>query len=355
MTTKPAGTSNIAGHTTKGRLKSSVQITCQKVKQCFEIPPVAPPTLPEEWMAHTKISSWLVSSLIVALGLYVLFLVSIYLDGSINRLQTGRGWLHSLISPAIVIYLLLLVPILRRLLSRAISTFRIMVPYNDRFKRLEAAAYSLKRRREWLALIAGTLAGWLILSRPNWQTAHYALIVYDFVRDVLIFGLLAWHIYAALARTHILTIMHGQVQELNLFKQQAPVRPIIEWTAGVVAGLVGGIIVGIFFVPDATFANSTSLILYGTFGISAILAVVFSRVPNSLLGQLRVLRAFMLFILVAIVGTIGFSQFEGWHLSDAFYATVITMTTIGYGDFSPASPEGRIFTIFFFHFLHQWL
>lgn len=44
-------------------------------------------------------------------------------------------------------------------------------------------------------------------------------------------------------------------------------------------------------------------------------------------------------------GTLIFSVVEGWELLDAIYFTVITLTTVGYGDFSPQTDLGKIFTI----------
>src|SRR5690349_7295219 len=50
---------------------------------------------------------------------------------------------------------------------------------------------------------------------------------------------------------------------------------------------------------------------------------------------------------LALTGTVGYSLIEGWSPLDALYVTIITITTVGYGDFTPQSAEGRIFAIFF--------
>ncbi len=45
-------------------------------------------------------------------------------------------------------------------------------------------------------------------------------------------------------------------------------------------------------------------------------------------------------------GTAGYSFFDGYSILDAFYMTVITISTVGYGEIQPLSQAGRIFTIF---------
>lgn len=36
---------------------------------------------------------------------------------------------------------------------------------------------------------------------------------------------------------------------------------------------------------------------------------------------------------------------EGWRWIDAFYFSVITISTVGYGDFAPQTDMGKLFTI----------
>ena len=52
-------------------------------------------------------------------------------------------------------------------------------------------------------------------------------------------------------------------------------------------------------------------------------------------------------VAVILFGTLVYAWIEGWSLLDSLYATVITVTTVGYGDISPRTPTGRLFAVFF--------
>ncbi len=57
------------------------------------------------------------------------------------------------------------------------------------------------------------------------------------------------------------------------------------------------------------------------------------------------IRVVAIFISVVLLGTLGYSLLEGWPLVDAFYMTIITLSTVGFGEVRPLSPSGRLFTI----------
>jgi voltage-gated potassium channel Kch len=56
---------------------------------------------------------------------------------------------------------------------------------------------------------------------------------------------------------------------------------------------------------------------------------------------------FTLVIFTLTLGTITYHSIEGWTWLDSLYFSVITLTTIGFGDLAPATDIGKIFTIIY--------
>lgn len=79
--------------------------------------------------------------------------------------------------------------------------------------------------------------------------------------------------------------------------------------------------------------------------IVAILAFV-----RSLLYSLRdpKFRGLVLFTLIIILsGTVFYHNTEKWSYLDALYFCIVTLATVGYGDFVPKTTPGKIFTMIF--------
>ncbi len=62
----------------------------------------------------------------------------------------------------------------------------------------------------------------------------------------------------------------------------------------------------------------------------------------SLLRRLIVVLG--MFVAIILVGTTGYILLEGWPWTDALYMTLITISTVGFGEIRPLSEQGRMFT-----------
>ena len=62
-------------------------------------------------------------------------------------------------------------------------------------------------------------------------------------------------------------------------------------------------------------------------------------------SEFRYILFFVILLLTA--STIFYSQYENWSIIDSLYFSVMTMSTIGYGDFVPTTTISKVFTIIY--------
>ena len=68
------------------------------------------------------------------------------------------------------------------------------------------------------------------------------------------------------------------------------------------------------------------------------------RLPTNVLS-LKLAR--WVIVGITLIGVLGFKFIEGYSWVDALYMTVITISTVGFGEVEPLSPAGRLFASFF--------
>ena len=60
----------------------------------------------------------------------------------------------------------------------------------------------------------------------------------------------------------------------------------------------------------------------------------------------KIILPLAILVVLIFAGTVGYYWIDGFSLFNAFYMTVITMATVGYGEVEPLSDNGRLFTVF---------
>jgi voltage-gated potassium channel len=64
------------------------------------------------------------------------------------------------------------------------------------------------------------------------------------------------------------------------------------------------------------------------------------------MNQLRRLTIFVALLVILFSGTVFFHFIEGWSWLDSYFFTVITISTVGYGNLVPITAAGKLATTF---------
>ena len=60
----------------------------------------------------------------------------------------------------------------------------------------------------------------------------------------------------------------------------------------------------------------------------------------------HLITSVLLSLLIIVLGTTGYMIIEGWDIFDSLYMTIITITSVGYGEVHEIGKAGRLFTVF---------
>lgn len=185
----------------------------------------------------------------VGIGLLLVLapLAAAYLDGVLGDLIDHGFWRQLLLPPAVIIYILVVSPILKRVEAGVIEAFRPLVLIDDdEFERLVDEASRLNPIAE-VGSFSGGLAFGLWIGHAWFSGADTLwLDLYSSLAAGLMFGLLAWTIYVVLAGTRLTAALHRQPLRIDIFDIK-PFEPIGRQSLIAALAFVGGIVLGVVF------------------------------------------------------------------------------------------------------------
>jgi len=80
--------------------------------------------------------------------------------------------------------------------------------------------------------------------------------------------------------------------------------------------------------------------------IAIVLAfVAFFRIFRNALGDPAIRGLLTVLVVILGTGTVSYHIIEDWSLLNAFYFCVVSLLTVGYGDLTPTTDFGKLFTI----------
>jgi voltage-gated potassium channel len=81
-----------------------------------------------------------------------------------------------------------------------------------------------------------------------------------------------------------------------------------------------------------------------------LLFVTLGRLYRDMFKQPETRALLIMALLVLSIGVVFYTNVEHWSLVNAIYFCVVTLGTVGYGDITPTTDAGKIFTVFYILF-----
>jgi hypothetical protein len=75
--------------------------------------------------------------------------------------------------------------------------------------------------------------------------------------------------------------------------------------------------------------------------------VALGRLYRDMFKQVETRALLMVATVVLAIGIVFYMRVEGWSLLDAIYFCVVTLGTVGYGDITPSTSLGKLFTVIY--------
>jgi len=208
----------------------------------------------------------------LSLSLILLPMAVAFIDGQLILFFTSSLWRALLLQPAIVIYILLLVPVMQRTRERVIVGLRPIVRLTDEaFKQLVVEKSRIDPRSELMAVSIGALVGWFMKQGIHIDLDVPWIQAYLTIATPLMYAALAWVIYGAFAGTGLYRALLRQPLEIDIF-DISPFEPIGRESVMIsVAFIIGATLAMVFSITNELVLEFESVLVYIFFASVAVL------------------------------------------------------------------------------------
>ena len=239
-------------------------------------------------VSRTRLS-WYRFTGIVCLALIALGIGTASLDGVLQELFSTDLWRHVFFYPALIAYILAIIPPLQKSDDAALELLRPLVDMDDdRFNRLLEDTAAVRPRGEMIALGIGAVFGawtlfpWVITDGLSWMTIYWS------VAAPLEYCLLGWCIYAAFAGTKPTAEIHRHLKNVDIL-DVGRFEPIGRHSLLASLTFIGGAAIHIFFqFGGENIFDTGTVIFYGILAtISALIFFLSMRQTHGVLAAAK--------------------------------------------------------------------
>ena len=160
---------------------------------------------------------WL--TITVSLCLLALPFLAAFIDGILAEIIGNGEWRVLLLPPVIIVYIQLVSPMMMRMGERVLRALRPLVSIDDAgFQEVVDEAARLSPVSEMAAIAVGFALGIFSASVSGVDDNLPWLRAYWFLCNGIMYALLAWTIYVAVASTRVNSAIHRQEMHFDLFE-----------------------------------------------------------------------------------------------------------------------------------------
>ena len=172
----------------------------------------------DRYIGRTRSTS---AKVTVILAILLLPLIAAYLDGVMDSFISDGNWRAFYLAPTIITYIWLVSPIMTRTGDQVVEAIRsLAILDRAEFNQVVQEASQVKPTHELIAIGIGIIIGIASILTSEIDGVTTWLTIYWILSTGLMYGILAWTIFIAIASTRINNVLHQIPLQIDILNPQ---------------------------------------------------------------------------------------------------------------------------------------